>query len=122
MFTEIQSPKPGIGLGDFILREFITSNRYRQQPFNDSMNSVDVIRMREIEDDINLTTVPRSTIYDQIILVFSVPRRGNYTGVHDNDQYMICVDLPTGNNALSFLNTVSSSLTLVGSNVTLQYI
>ena len=123
MFTELQAPKPGIGLGDFIMREWITSNRYRQQPYDDSMNSVDVIRMREIEND-QTNVVNRSTIYDQIILVFNAVGQSNSnpTSVKGRLQYMLCVDIPTGTNDFSLMNVITNSLTLVGSNVVLQTI
>jgi len=121
MFTEIQVPKPAIGTGDFIRRDYIMSQRYRQQQFNDSLYSTDIMRMREIENDTSALAIPsRSAVYDQIILIFNTVRRDNPTAVHSNDRYMICIDVPTGTNTNSLTNIISASLAAAGSSVVLQ--
>lgn len=122
MFTQIQAPQAMLAGGDFILREYITSLRYRQQQLPDSMDSVDVMRMREIENYTSLNDINRSTIYDQIVLVHSIPRTSNPTAVHSNDQYMIIIDVVSGTVVTALTTIITNSLTLAGSNVVLETI
>jgi len=122
MFTVTQAGQGSIGSGDFILREYITSLRYRQQNFPDSINDVNVIRMREVENVTVTADINRSATYDQVVLVHSIPRKSNPTTVHSNDQYMIILDVLSGTNMTAFTNLVSACLTAVGSNVTLETI
>lgn len=120
MWTEIQTPQSSLGGGNFIRREYIQSQRYRQQPYADGIYA-DNLREREIEDDTS-SNVSTSSTYDQLVLVHSVPRVYNPTAVHSNDCYMIIIDMLQGTDPTNLINLISDSLTLVGSNVTLETI
>lgn len=122
MFATIQQPQTALATGDFVLREYITSLRYRQQNFPDSMNDVNVIRMREIENVTVLNDIPRSQLYDQVVLVHSIPRRSNPTAIHSNDRYMLIFDVPAGTAMNALLDPITNSLSLAGSNVSLETI
>lgn len=120
MWTQLQAPKSSLGSGEFIRREYILSQRYRQQPYADGIYA-DNLREREIENDTSNNVLTGST-YDQLVLVHSVPRVYNPSAVHSNDCYMIVIDMLQGTDPTNLINIISSSLALVGSNVTLETI
>lgn len=120
MWTQIQAPKSSLGSGNFIRREYIQSQRYRQQPYADGIYA-DNLREREIEDDTSNNVLTGST-YDQLVLVHSVPRVYNPSAVHSNDCYMLIIDMIQGTDPATLVNLISNSLTLAGSNVTLETI
>lgn len=120
MWTELQAPKSSLGSGNFVRREYILSQRYRQQPYADGIYA-DNLREREIEDDTSNNVVTTST-YDQLVLVHNVPRVYNPSAVHSNDCYMIIIDMLQGTDASTLISLISDSLALVGSNVTLETI
>lgn len=120
MFTQLQAPIASLGSGNFIRREYIQSQRYRQQPYADGIYA-DNLREREIENDTSNNVLTGST-YDQIVLVHNVPRVYNPSAVHSNDCYMIIIDVLQGTDVTTLLNLISNSLSLVGSNVTLETI
>lgn len=120
MFTQIQAPAYPKGLGEQIVRELIQSERYRQNPFADSIY-VDSIRFREIEDQNWITdNVNRQAYYDVIGIAYNIYRPDNSQAVHDNDQYFDMIFMPTGTNATAFTTLFQACLTAVGSPVTLQ--
>lgn len=120
MWTELQAPKSSLGDGNFIRREYILSQRYRQQPYADGIYA-DNLREREIENDTS-NNISTTSTYNQLVLVHSVPRVYNPTAVHSNDCYMIIIDMLQGTDPTNLINIISSSLSLVGSNVTLETI
>lgn len=93
--TETQPARQASGLGETVLRQLILSGRYQQNVYPDS-SRVDSLRMREIEADPALATVNRSALYDQVMILHSVPRFNNPTGTFDNDQYLLVLHVPTG--------------------------
>lgn len=120
MFTQTQAPVYPKGLGEQVAREIILSERYRQNPFPDSVR-VDSLRMREIEG-INwiLDNIDRNAYYDSIAIVYNIYRPDNSQAVHDNDQYCDIIYMPAGTNATTFTNLFQACLTLVGSPVVLE--
>jgi len=98
--VELQAPSQATGYGETVLRDLILEGRYRQEAFPDS-SRVDSFRMREIEQNPMFNSsvtgsVSRSSYYDQILILHSVPRFNNPTGMFDTDQYLIQIYLPAG--------------------------
>jgi hypothetical protein len=120
MVTQIQAPAYPKGLGEQVVREIIQSERYRQDHFADSIY-VDSFRMREIEDQKwILDNVSRQGYYDSIAIVYNIFRPQNSQQVHDNDEYVEIIYMPTGTSATTFTNLFQACLTAVGSPVTLE--
>lgn len=120
MVTQIQAPAYPKGLGEQVVREIIQSERYRQDHFADSIY-VDSFRMREIEDQKwILDNVNRQDYYDSIAIVYNIFRPQNSQQVHDNDEYVEIIYMPTGTSATTFTNLFQACLTAVGSPVTLE--
>lgn len=120
MFTELQAAKYPKGLGEQVVREIIQSERYRQNPFADSVR-VDSLRFREIEDqEWMVNAVDRQGYYDVIGIAYNIFRQDNSQAVHDNDQYFDMIFMPTGTDATAFTTLFQACLTLVGSPVTLE--
>ncbi len=121
MFYISQNPQGSIGDGHWIKRAFITSNRYRQQPFADGMD-VDILRMRGIEDDVS-GNVTQSSVYDIVVLVFHINRTENPTAIHSNDKYQIVIAVPSGTSVSTLTTMITNSLTLAGNTyITLETI
>jgi hypothetical protein len=119
LVTETQAPRQASGTGDKLIREYILSQRYLQEPFHDS-NHVDRLRIREIEGSTAFTAVTPTTLYDHILLLHNVPRLNNPSGTFDNDQYLIDIAVPTGTTTTSLTNLLSSILTNAGNGVALE--
>lgn len=120
MVTELQAPVYPKGLGEQVVREIIQSERYRQDHFADSI-FVDSYRMREIENqDWILNNVNRQGYYDSIAIVYNIFRSQNSQQVHDNDEYVEIIYVPTGTNTTTFTNLFQACLTAAGSPVTLE--
>ena len=92
---QVQAPQSPIGLGEGIIRDMILDGRYRQEAFPDS-SRVESFRMREIEQNPAFNSVTRSAYYDQVLIVHSVPRFNNPSGLFDTDQYVNQIVVPTG--------------------------
>ena len=82
---------PGLqaeGLGETALRDFILSESYRQNPFATDL------RIREITQGNDMLgtgpgQVDRTALYDRTMIMHTVPRFNNPSGVFDNDQYIV---------------------------------
>lgn len=81
--TEIQNAYQGKGYGEPLLREYILSKRYQQEPWFDD------VRLREINDNTTMTDINRSGKYFVYHILHSVPRKSNSDGMLDNDQYLV---------------------------------
>lgn len=103
--AETQAPRQASGLGETVLRQMILSGRYSQNAYPDS-SRVDSLRMREIEADPALAAITRSSLYDQVMILHSVPRFYNPTGTFDNDQYLLVLHVPTGTATTTITNFV----------------
>jgi hypothetical protein len=113
--TETQAPAQASGLGETVLREMILDGRYLQNAYPDSTR-VDSLRMREIEADPALATINRNNLYDQVLILHSVPRFNNPTGTFDNDQYLLKVHVPAGTTTTALTNFILSAATAAGNN------
>lgn len=116
--TEVQAPRQASGSGETVLRDLILFMRYLQEPFYDG--AVNALRMREIEGDQSMNIVNRAGLYDQVCILHNVPRFNNPSGVFDNDQYLLVINVPTGTSTTTFTNLVSAVLTAGGNTVALE--
>lgn len=74
----------GNGFGETVIREFILSNRYAQEPYNNDP------RIREITDAIAFE-VDRTAKYKTFNVLHSIPRSYNPSGMHNSDQYLLTI-------------------------------
>jgi hypothetical protein len=114
--TIIQLPIQASGIGETVLRDIILSDRYLQLAYPDS-SRVESLRMREIEQNPGLANVSRTSLYDQVMILHSVPRFNNPSGMFDNDQYLLVFHVPTGTSTSSLTNYVVSSVTAAGGTI-----
>jgi hypothetical protein len=89
----------------------ILDGRYLQNAYPDSTR-VDSLRMREIEADPALATINRNGLYDQVLILHSVPRFNNPTGTFDNDQYLLKIHVPAGTTTTALTNYIIASAAL----------
>ena len=82
--AELTPAVQGNGFGESIIREFILSNRYAQEPYNNDP------RMRETGDAIAFE-VDRTASYRTFNILHSIPRSYNPSGMHNSDQYLLCI-------------------------------
>lgn len=116
--TEEQEIRRASGVGETVLRDVILFNRYLQDDFPDG--GVDSLRLREILDEQGMNTVNRNALYDQICILHSVPRFNNPSGVFDNDQYLIVINVLAGTNTNAFTTLFQTILTNAGNGVVLE--
>ena len=102
--TETATAKQGRGFGESVLREVILSNRYAQEPFNTDA------RIREILEDTSLGSVNRNGSYDLFYVLHSIPRSYNPSGMHNSDQYLLCIAAENGSQAATDALTILNDL------------
>lgn len=121
--AEIQAPRQASGLGESVLRDLILSGRYAQNAYPDS-GRVESFRMREIEADPKIqelsSVANRNSLFDQVMILHSVPRFNNPTGTFDNDQYLLVVHVPAGTNVTALTDFVVNSAVAAGNAVSLE--
>jgi len=77
-------PLQGMGFGEQVERDLIVSESYRQNYFNSDF------RIREItQGDQLLSVISRTAFYYRYIIIHSVPRFNNPTGMFDTEQYRV---------------------------------
>lgn len=99
----ISPAKQGSGFGESVIREFILSNRYMQEPYNNDP------RIREITDAIAFE-VDRTASYKEYNLLHSIPRSYNPSGMHNSDQYLLTVYAPVGGAQVADMDTYWAAL------------
>ena len=110
--SETQPARQASGVGETVIRDMILSDRYLQIAFPDSTR-VESLRMREIESNPALATINRQTgLYDQVMILHSVPRFNNPTGTFDNDQYLLVFHVPTGTTTTALTNYIVTAANL----------
>lgn len=119
MVTTITAAVQKSGSGESVLRDWIDYRRKKTEPFADGYN-IDLFRMRETENDVTLSNVTRSALYDEIHILYQVPFTFNPTSITDSPVYETVIYVPTGTDTDTFTTLVSSFLTAVGNNVTLE--
>jgi len=96
----------GSGFGESVIREFILSNRYMQEPWNNDP------RMRETADAIAFE-IDRTATYKQFNILHSIPRSYNPSGMHNSDQYLLTVYAIDGSAEATALATLLGELSTV---------
>lgn len=114
--TVIQTAVQASGIGETVLRDFILSDRYLQNAYPDS-SRVESLRMREIEQNPALSKIDRTSLYDQVMILHSVPRFNNPTATFDNDQYLLVFNVPTGTATTALTNYIVSSVIAAGGTI-----
>jgi len=114
--TVVQTAIQASGIGETILRDFILSDRYLQNAYPDS-SRVESLRMREIEQNPALSNISRTSLYDQVMILHSVPRFNNPTATFDNDQYLLVFNVPTGTSTTALTNYIVSAVTAAGNTI-----
>jgi hypothetical protein len=106
----------GQGYGETVLRDLILDESYLTNHFHDDP------RLREINQGNDIyDAVDRAVKYNRYVLIHSVPRVSNPTGVFDNDQYALTVYVPnTFGAATAFEDFVTEFLDKANSHVTLE--
>ena len=117
--TVIQAPIQASGIGETVLRDMILSDRYLQLAYPDSAR-VESLRMREIEQNPALANISRTSLYDQVMVLHSVPRFNNPSGTFDNDQYLLVFHVPTGTSTVGLTNYVVGACAAAGNTITLE--
>ena len=114
--TETTAPHQAQGVGETVIRDMILTGRYRQEAYPDSMR-VESLRMREIEQNPGLANINRTNgLYDQVLLLHSVPRFNNPTGTFDNDQYLLKVWVDQGASTAALTGFILAAATAAGNN------
>jgi hypothetical protein len=117
--TIVQPAVQASGSGETVLRDMILSDRYLQLAYPDSAR-VESLRMREIEQNPALASISRTSLYDQVMILHSVPRFNNPSGTFDNDQYLLVFNVPTGTSTVGLTNYVVGACAAAGNTVTLE--
>jgi hypothetical protein len=114
-FTETQAPLTAEGTGEQVIRDLILFHNYRQEPyFTDP-------RRREVEGaDFVSSAVTRTGIYDSYYILHSVPRKYNPTGVYNNDQYLLQINVIENTDMSNFENWITSYTESVNTGVTME--
>ena len=114
-FNEFASGLQAVGFGETVLRDVILDESYLQNHFADD------VRIREItQGDAILAAVDRNQLYDRYVILHSVPRFNNPTGVYDNDQYALNIYVKTGETTALFEAFMIAWLTAANVPVTLE--
>ena len=93
----------GNGFGESVIREFILSNRYAQEPWNNDP------RMRETADAIAFQ-IDRTASYKTFNILHSIPRSYNPSGMHNSDQYLLSIVAVDGSTAAGDVDTLVGAL------------
>jgi hypothetical protein len=122
MVKTITTPRQLQGSGETVLREWIAYLRKKTENFADGY-AVELFRMREIENDVTLTNITRSAIYDEIHIMYQVMNAVyNPSSIVDNTVYESVFYVPTGTTTTTFTTLISNCLAAVGNSVTLETI
>lgn len=111
--TVVQAPIQASGSGESVLRDMILSDRYLQLAYPDSAR-VESLRMREIEQNPALANISRTALYDQVMVLHSVPRFNNPTGTFDNEQYLLVFHVATGTDTSALTTYLTSAVSAAG--------
>jgi hypothetical protein len=114
-FTQSLATITSQGLGERVLRDYILFSRYRQDRYTTDA------RMREAENmDFVHTAITRSSLYDAYFILHTVGRKSNPSGVYDNDQYLIQLNVPHSTSMTTFESWIAAYLTSVTTGVALE--
>lgn len=117
--TEIQAGLQAVGVGETVLRNYLTAEGYRQNIFPES-DRVDSLRMREREGSNALSAIDRASLYDIYMILHTVPAKYNPTSIADSDQYAVYISVPQNTNGVAFENAVQGLLDDAASGIQLE--
>lgn len=104
----------GQGYGESVLRNIILDESYLTNHFHNDT------RLREINQGNDIyDAVDRNVKYNRYVILHSVPRVSNPTGVFDNDQYALTIYIPATFGAASAFETFMTAF-LAGANNPVQ--
>jgi len=107
----------GEGYGDTFLKNLILDESYLTNHFHSD------IRLREVNLGLDLLgALNRTSFYDVYVLLHTVPRYNNPSGVFDNDQYQLEIVVPHGTTATAFEAFMSTWLAAAGNTISLDTI
>ena len=118
VFTEAQGSVTAEGSGPQILRDLLLSEAYRQEVFHPSARRREVNGMANLFNTHPLRDV--DTRFSSYYILYSVPRRSNPSGVYDNDQYLVQLSVPEGEDMSGFEEWMSNYLDSTGQGVVLE--
>lgn len=119
MVATIQAPQQISGIGESVLREWITYRRYLGDNFPDGYE-IDLFRMRSTEDDVTLPNITRSALYDEIHIRFVNSDQFNPKPADNDRVWEDVFYVPTGTSTTTFTNLIAACLSSAGSNVVLE--
>jgi hypothetical protein len=117
LFTQTQEPKTAEGSGEQIVRDVILSESYNQNYYHKNA------RQRVINEmDLLVSTIERSSTFSYVsyYILHSMPRRSNYTGISDNDQYLIQLNVPNYSSNADFESWMANYLGSAGTGVVME--
>ena len=103
------------GVGETVVRDVILSEAYRQNHLSTDL------RIREITQGnsiVEAAGIDRNAIYDRVYLQHNIPRLYNPTGTFDNDQYLLEIVVPAGDNTV--FNALSTWVTECASDCIIE--
>lgn len=113
-FVEVQPFILPAGQGEFVARDFISSQMYKQVFYSSDP------RIRETSDNISLSTVDRTAKYVRYYLQYSKDITGNPSNNLSKDQYILCFAVKEGVSATTFEALVLQWLQAHNSTITLK--
>ena len=119
MVVTVAAPIQASGVGETVVREWIDYRRYKTEFFADGYH-IDLFRIRTIEDDVCLSNINRSGFYDEFHILYNQTFHYNSTSTVDSPQYEAVFYVPTGTSSTTLTTLISSCLSGVNSNVTLE--
>ena len=119
MVATTQSVQQVSGLGQMVVREWITYRRYLMENFPDGYE-IDLYRMRQIEDDVTLVNVSLQSLYDEIHIRYVNKDQFNPKPADNNRVWEAVFYVPTGTTTTTFTNLIGGCLTAAGSTVVLE--
>jgi hypothetical protein len=99
----------GEGFGETYLRELIMSDSYLQNRFSTDQRIREVIQSNEF-----FNAIDRTQFYTKYVIQHNVPRNYNDTGIHNADQYNLCIYVPAGVTATDLEGFMDRWLTAAG--------
>lgn len=99
----------GEGFGETAIRELINSDSYLQNRFSTDQRIREVIQGNEF-----FNAIDRTQFYTRYYIQHNVPRNYNDTGIHNADQYSLCIVVPSGTAATELEDLIEEWLTAAG--------
>jgi hypothetical protein len=99
----------GEGFGETYLRELIKADSYLQNKFSTDP------RVREVtQGDEYFNAIDKTAFYTKYVIQHNVPRNYNSTGIHNADQYSLCIYVPAGITATELETFMETWMTAAG--------